>query len=127
MMAACLKIRLQGPPVTMVSYIFRRPSMPFPMLLDVSATAFLVLHLIPGDPARMAARAVWRPSSTSGERRRRLVCSRPGTARPSVAHQVGRAMALVERGVHIVGVSDPVTSSRPKREQGGQFCENVRY
>ncbi|WP_197434533.1 ABC transporter permease (plasmid) [Agrobacterium vitis] len=39
----------------MVSYIFRRLVMLAPMLLGVSVAVFLVLHLIPGDPARMAA------------------------------------------------------------------------
>ncbi|MCM2476132.1 ABC transporter permease (plasmid) [Agrobacterium vitis] len=39
----------------MVSYIFRRLVMLIPMLLGVSVAVFLVLHLIPGDPARMAA------------------------------------------------------------------------
>ena len=39
----------------MVNYIFRRLLMLFPMLLGVSAAVFLIMHLIPGDPARMAA------------------------------------------------------------------------
>ncbi len=39
----------------MASYILRRLVMLVPMLLGVSVAVFLVLHLIPGDPARMAA------------------------------------------------------------------------
>ncbi|MGO4388709.1 nickel ABC transporter permease [Microvirga sp. 2YAF29] len=39
----------------MVTYILRRLTMLIPMLLGVSVAVFLVLHLIPGDPARMAA------------------------------------------------------------------------
>jgi len=39
----------------MANYIIRRLLMLVPMLLGVSAAVFLVLHLIPGDPARMAA------------------------------------------------------------------------
>lgn len=39
----------------MVNHILRRLSMLFPMLLGVSMAVFLILHLIPGDPARMAA------------------------------------------------------------------------
>ncbi|WP_269586423.1 ABC transporter permease [Roseibium sp. Sym1] len=39
----------------MVNYILRRLLMLVPMLLGVSIAVFLVLHLIPGDPARMAA------------------------------------------------------------------------
>lgn len=39
----------------MASYIVRRLLMLVPMLLGVSVTVFLILHLIPGDPARMAA------------------------------------------------------------------------
>jgi ABC-type dipeptide/oligopeptide/nickel transport system permease component len=39
----------------MVTYTLRRLTMLIPMLLGVSIAVFLVLHLIPGDPARMAA------------------------------------------------------------------------
>lgn len=39
----------------MASYILRRLLMFIPMLLGVSVAVFLILHLIPGDPARMAA------------------------------------------------------------------------
>ncbi|HEV7250432.1 MAG TPA: ABC transporter permease [Shinella sp.] len=39
----------------MANYIIRRLLMLIPMLLGVSVAVFLVLHLIPGDPARMAA------------------------------------------------------------------------
>lgn len=39
----------------MINYIIRRILMIFPILLAVSVAVFLVLHLIPGDPARMAA------------------------------------------------------------------------
>jgi ABC-type dipeptide/oligopeptide/nickel transport system permease component len=39
----------------MATYILRRLTMLIPMLLGVSMAVFLVLHLIPGDPARMAA------------------------------------------------------------------------
>lgn len=39
----------------MINYIFRRILMLFPMLLGVSMAVFLILQLIPGDPARMAA------------------------------------------------------------------------
>jgi ABC-type dipeptide/oligopeptide/nickel transport system permease component len=39
----------------MASYIVRRLLMLVPMLLGVSVAVFLILHLIPGDPARMAA------------------------------------------------------------------------
>lgn len=39
----------------MVNYIVRRLLMLVPMLLGVSVAVFLILHLIPGDPARMAA------------------------------------------------------------------------
>jgi ABC-type dipeptide/oligopeptide/nickel transport system permease component len=39
----------------MVNYIIRRLLMFIPMLLGVSVAVFLILHLIPGDPARMAA------------------------------------------------------------------------
>jgi ABC-type dipeptide/oligopeptide/nickel transport system permease component len=39
----------------MMTYILRRLTMLIPMLLGVSIAVFLVLHLIPGDPARMAA------------------------------------------------------------------------
>lgn len=39
----------------MANYVFRRLLMLVPMLLGVSAVVFLILHLIPGDPARMAA------------------------------------------------------------------------
>jgi len=37
------------------NYIIRRLLMLFPMLLGVSVAVFLILHLIPGDPAQMAA------------------------------------------------------------------------
>lgn len=39
----------------MVNYIIRRLLMLVPMLLGVSMAVFLILHLIPGDPAQMAA------------------------------------------------------------------------
>lgn len=39
----------------MANYIFRRLLMLIPMLLGVSVAVFLILHLIPGDPAQMAA------------------------------------------------------------------------
>lgn len=39
----------------MVNYIVRRLLMLVPMLLSVSLAVFVTLHLIPGDPARMAA------------------------------------------------------------------------
>ena len=39
----------------MANYIIRRLLMLFPMLLGVSVAVFLILHLIPGDPAQMAA------------------------------------------------------------------------
>lgn len=39
----------------MLNYIIRRLLMIFPMLLGVSIAVFLILQLIPGDPARMAA------------------------------------------------------------------------
>lgn len=39
----------------MTHYILRRLLMLIPMLLGVSVAVFLVLHMIPGDPARMAA------------------------------------------------------------------------
>lgn len=39
----------------MVNYIVRRLLMLVPMLLGVSLAVFVTLHLIPGDPARMAA------------------------------------------------------------------------
>jgi ABC-type dipeptide/oligopeptide/nickel transport system permease component len=39
----------------MVTYISRRLMLLVPMLLGVSVAVFLILHLIPGDPARMAA------------------------------------------------------------------------
>lgn len=39
----------------MVNYIIRRLLMLIPMLLGVSVAVFLILHLIPGDPAQMAA------------------------------------------------------------------------
>ncbi|MBY3101242.1 ABC transporter permease [Rhizobium laguerreae] len=39
----------------MANYIFRRLLMLVPMLLGVSLAVFLILHLIPGDPAQMAA------------------------------------------------------------------------
>jgi ABC-type dipeptide/oligopeptide/nickel transport system permease component len=46
---------IQDLPVTMVTYISRRLMLLVPMLLGVSVAVFLILHLIPGDPARMAA------------------------------------------------------------------------
>lgn len=39
----------------MANYIIRRLLMLIPMLLGVSVAVFLILHLIPGDPAQMAA------------------------------------------------------------------------
>ncbi|MGV1964145.1 ABC transporter permease [Agrobacterium sp. 22-222-1] len=39
----------------MANYILRRLLMLVPMLLGVSVAVFLILHLIPGDPAQMAA------------------------------------------------------------------------
>lgn len=39
----------------MANYIIRRLLMLLPMLLGVSIAVFLILHLIPGDPAQMAA------------------------------------------------------------------------
>ncbi|MCW8060081.1 ABC transporter permease [Agrobacterium tumefaciens] len=39
----------------MANYIFRRVLMLIPMLLGVSLAVFVILHLIPGDPAQMAA------------------------------------------------------------------------
>ncbi len=39
----------------MANYIIRRLLMLVPMLLGVSVAVFLILHFIPGDPARMAA------------------------------------------------------------------------
>ncbi|CDZ54452.1 ABC transporter permease [Neorhizobium galegae] len=39
----------------MANYIIRRLLMLVPMLLGVSLAVFLILHLIPGDPAQMAA------------------------------------------------------------------------
>lgn len=39
----------------MLTYVFRRLLLLFPMLIGVSIAVFLVVHLIPGDPARMAA------------------------------------------------------------------------
>ncbi|WP_417280562.1 nickel ABC transporter permease [Celeribacter sp.] len=39
----------------MLSYVIRRLFLLLPMLIGVSIAVFLVVHLIPGDPARMAA------------------------------------------------------------------------
>lgn len=39
----------------MLTYVIRRLLLLFPMLIGVSIAVFLVVHLIPGDPARMAA------------------------------------------------------------------------
>ena len=39
----------------MLNYALRRLALLIPMLLGVSVVVFLVLHFIPGDPARMAA------------------------------------------------------------------------